>query len=121
MGSIRAERTDSHFETYRVKAYKYLLLSHATRILRVRLIRETDSTQACEYAFLPHIYHAHLAFVVHICASFNQVFRHFDMALVSSGKQRGPSALRAHNCILRDKTEVCQHLYLSHRKRTLSL
>ena len=79
------------------KACKYILLRNATRMLRVRLIRETDSTQACEYAFLPHIYHAHLAFVVDIQTSFNQLFRHFDMAVPGSGKQYGPSVLRAHN------------------------
>ena len=79
-----------------MKACKYLLLSRGARILRLWLIRKADSTQVCEYAFQPALSHTHLVFVVDIETSFNQLFHHFDMAPMGSGKQHGLATLHAH-------------------------
>ena len=79
-----------------MKACKYLLLSRGARILRLWLIRKADSTQVCEYAFRPALSHTHLVSVVDIETSFNQLFHHFDMAPIGSGKQHGVAPLQAY-------------------------
>ena len=80
----------------RMKACKYLLLSRGARILRLWLMRKADSTQVCEYAFQPALSHTHPTFVVDIQTGFNQLFHHFDMAPIGSGKQHGLAILHEH-------------------------
>ena len=107
-----------------MKACQYLVLSHGTRILRLRLIRVTDSTQSVQiqlYARLPHITRTFRLWLISAPSSISSFAILIWPLLAAANNGVSPSYTHTHNCMLRDRTEVGQHLYLPHRIRTLSL